>query len=132
METKHTATPWVSKKVRTSIGYCYRVGAQSIVDQDHGGLCLYDDRTSLNPHKDGEQEANAEFIVRACNAHDAMYELIEQFGTAVTDMFEQMLKSGWTDDHGHDVKMNAAMIALKKPVEDAIALRAALAKAGAA
>lgn len=79
-----------------------------------------------------QRQADAERIVTSWNAHDPMYELIEQFGTAVTDMFEQMLKSGWTDDHGHDVKMNAAMIALKKPVEDAIALRAALAKAGAA
>ena len=52
-----------------------------------------------------------------------MYALIEMFGRTVTDMFEQLEKGDWKDDHGHDVRMNAAMIALKQPVRDAIALR---------
>jgi hypothetical protein len=59
--------------------------------------------------------------IQACTE---MYSLIERFGRTVTDMFEQLEKGNWEDDHGHDVRMNAAMIALKQPVRDAIALRA--------
>jgi hypothetical protein len=55
--------------------------------------------------------------------------LIERFGDAVTDMFEQMLRGKWTDDHGHDVRMNKQMMALKPLIGEAIALRAALASA---
>lgn len=70
--TQHTPTPWIVKKVRTQVGYCFNVGPQHIVDDTHGGACLYDDSTSFNPHAEGEQEANAAFIVTACNCHDEL------------------------------------------------------------
>jgi hypothetical protein len=54
-------------------------------------------------------------------------DLIERFGTAVTDMFEQMERGDWVDDHGHRVRMNKAMLDLIPVVEDAIKHRAALA-----
>ena len=63
---------------------------------------------------------------QSVEAFTEMYDLIERFGRPVTDMFEQLEKGNWQDDHGHDVRMNAAMIALKQPVRDAIALRAKL------
>jgi len=53
--------------------------------------------------------------------------LIADFGDKITDMFEQMEKGNWTDDHSHDVRVNAAMCALIEPVQKAIELRAALA-----
>lgn len=51
-------------------------------------------------------------------------DLIEQFGTGVTDMFEQMVRGNWTDDHGHNVRLNAQMFALKPIIADAIVHRA--------
>ncbi len=71
---------------------------------------------------DDEAEANARLIAAA----PAMFALIEQFGRTVTDMFEQMEKCDWKDDLGHLASMNSTMIALKRPVLDAIALRAAI------
>ena len=58
-----TPGEWVFAESPTQIGKCYQVGAQQIVDGGHGGACLYDDSTSLNPHKEGEQKANAALIV---------------------------------------------------------------------
>ena len=51
-------------------------------------------------------------------------DLIERFGTAVFDMFEQMIKGNWIDDLGHDVKMAARMMAFKPIILDAIDYRA--------
>jgi hypothetical protein len=68
-------------------------------------------------------------IVVACNFHAAMYDLIEKFGTAVTDMFEQIERGQWKDELGHKACMNAKMMALIAPVNDAIAIREAIAAA---
>jgi hypothetical protein len=53
--------------------------------------------------------------------------LIQIFGDRITDMFEQMERGHWTDDHGHDVRLNKAMHDLIEPVQQAIEWRAALA-----
>jgi hypothetical protein len=53
----------------------------------------------------------------------AMHDLIEKFGSGVTDMFEQMIKGHWHDDMGHLVAMNKQMSDLKPLVHEAIALR---------
>ncbi len=37
---------------------------------------------------------------------------VQQMGDRVADMFEQMNKGNWIDDHGHDVRMNRAMMDL--------------------
>lgn len=52
--------------------------------------------------------------------------VVQAFGDAATDTFEQMLKGNWRDDHGHPVKNNTAMLALKDAVVKAMELRAAL------
>lgn len=65
------------------------------------------------------------------DSHKEMYDLIEKFGTAVTDMFEQMIKGNWTDDHDHDVQNNSAMRALTPLINEAISLRAKIAEAQA-
>lgn len=62
-----TAGPWLCAVLPTSIGTCWRVWPVSLGDvpPKHGATCLYDDNTSLNPHKEGEQERNARFISAA-------------------------------------------------------------------
>ncbi len=68
-ELRDKATPgeWVVLDKKTSIGRCYRVGPDAIVNADHGGICAYDDRTSMNPHADGEQKSNAALIAHSVN-----------------------------------------------------------------
>jgi hypothetical protein len=72
-----------------------------------------------------EMMADARLIAAAPD----MYDLIEKFGDAVTNMFEQMMRGHWTDDHGHDVQRNTQMAALKPLIIRAISLRVALRKA---
>ena len=81
--TKHTATPWKLSKngdVETIRIFC----------KNGYEVCRASDLPSVfgnNRYGDGgtkEQEANAEFIVRACNSHDALVE-------ACQEMFEELL-----------------------------------------
>lgn len=74
-----------------------------------------------------EAMANAALIAAA----PEMYVLIEEFGDVISDMFEQMIRGHWVDDHGHDVQLNQKMIALKPLIIRAIALRAPIIKAEA-
>ena len=39
--------------------------------------------------------------------------LISQTGDAIAALCEQMLKGNWTDDMGHLVRMNTAMLAMQ-------------------
>ena len=62
-----TPGPWRTVEVPTSIGTCHRIFPLAWGEEPptHGGICAYDDRTSLNPHAGGEQLANARLIARA-------------------------------------------------------------------
>ena len=72
-EREKLGLPYAVVEKPTSIGRCYVVDDADKVGRPHGGVCLYDDDTSLNPHGDGEQKARAAFIVRACNTfHKAL------------------------------------------------------------
>ncbi len=64
--------------------------------------------------------ANARLIAAA----PEMYDLIAEAGDAIADMFEQLTRGKWVDDHGHDVRLNCQMIALTEWIMKAIALRA--------
>lgn len=44
---------------------------------------------------------------------DELKELLQQTGDGIADVFTQMQKGNWIDDHGHDVRMNAAMQNMK-------------------
>lgn len=106
----HTATPWMFRAVPTSSGMCFKVGPEEIIYSDHGGVHLYDDHTSLNPHKAGEQKANAEFIVRAVNAHDDL-------AAALTDLYRFCCLSCADDviaEHPSFVKARAALAKAEK------------------
>lgn len=76
-EGKHTPIPWIFKKVKTSNGYCYKIGSPDMVAGSYGAICAYDDATTLNPHAEGVQQANAEFIVKVCNSYERDQETIK-------------------------------------------------------
>jgi len=57
-------------------------------------------------------------------AQPVAWKIIECFGRGVTDMFEQMNRGNWVDDHGHKVRMNKAMLDLIPIVRAAIEYRA--------
>lgn len=50
-------------------------------------------------------------------------QLLQQTGDGIADLFEQMSQGNWRDDHGHDVKLNAAMINLKDVLRDIMVFR---------
>lgn len=68
-EQKHAALPWAVKEVPTSVGTCFRIGDAKMIEGSHGAIYVYNDRTSLNPHAEDVQQANARFVVTACNSH---------------------------------------------------------------
>jgi len=79
---KATARPWTSKRVKTSIGYCFKIGSLEQVSGDYGAICLYDDQTSHNPRKNGQAEADTALIVKAVNewdAHEAVVEAAKEY-----------------------------------------------------
>jgi hypothetical protein len=49
--------------------------------------------------------------------------LEDRIGDIATDLFEQMLKGNWRDDHGHDVGKNIKMAELKQIVEGILKAR---------
>lgn len=51
---------------------------------------------------------------------------INRFGDKATDVFDQMLKGQWVDDHGHYVWLNISMIELKQVIEDVLDNRQAI------
>lgn len=74
----HTPGPWTMRTVSTSAGVCHRVYPEAWGDPpSHGAICLYDDQTSLNPHPDGEQIANARLIAAAPEMLEALEELVD-------------------------------------------------------
>ena len=55
---------------------------------------------------------------------DGLLDLVNEFGDSVTDMFEQMTRGSWIDDHGHSVLSNTQMLALQKVVTKAMLMLA--------
>lgn len=76
-KTEHTPTPW--KAVETNDDY----GTWEIIADDTG-QCLIATVENDNADMDA-QLADAEFIVRACNSHDALAEALQ----AVMETFER-------------------------------------------
>ena len=75
-DTKHTPLPWHTEDIGRS---CPRVVADQGKKWDNLEICnFYDDVTTEDcingPEYEQKEnhEANAEFIVRACNSHDAL------------------------------------------------------------
>jgi hypothetical protein len=74
-EAKHSPAPWKVETVPTSVGLCHRIVPEKYAGSRHGGICAYDDFTTLNPHPRGEQLANARLIA------------------AVPDLLEQLMEA---------------------------------------
>lgn len=51
--------------------------------------------------------------------HEELLEALGNLGDGVTDMFEQLTRGNWVDDHGHSVLLNAQMIALENSIPEA-------------
>src|ERR1017187_5813972 len=69
----------------------------------------------LKAQLDGEVR-QAEWLQAERNKSMKFKALLKEFGNESTDVFEQMLKGSWVDDHGHSVQMCAAMLRLKAVV----------------
>ena len=81
---KASPGPWKAVASRTAVGVCYRIFPESWGKvPDHGGICAYDDCTSLNPHPKGEQAANAQFIAAARTALPELLDEVERLREAV-------------------------------------------------
>ena len=74
---KATPRPWVFEKVQISIGYCFKIGSAEQVKTPHGPICIYGDRTSLNPRKEGQAEADAQLICDAVNERELVLAVVE-------------------------------------------------------
>ena len=52
------------------------------------------------------------------NMEKDMVPLLQDTGDRIIRVFEQMIKGNWQDDHGHDVRMNVAMLDLRLVLSD--------------
>lgn len=77
----HTPTPWALTTVPTSCGICHRIGPfPSKFGSRETHACIY-----VDYEKNGKELlANAELIVKAVNAHEAMKEALEEL-LGITD-----------------------------------------------
>lgn len=83
----HTPTPWSVRASRNDEGY-----GLLICDEDQTILAGMD--TWLGPTPEAEMEANAAFIVRACNSHAALVEALWKMMKLAAD-FEDAAKGDW-------------------------------------
>ena len=63
---EHTKTPWHDTGLPDSCGY------KAINGDTHNVCVIHHDPNTIK-----EQKANAEFIVKACNSHDALVEALQ-------------------------------------------------------
>jgi len=105
--TDHTPTPWAAVPGEESVIYSPQAGGRAVA------------RTLANPDPTWPAEANAAFIVRACNAHDemlaALKELIEANAAAVPKPGETGLER---NDRWH-ARRNAAFAAARAAIAKA-------------
>lgn len=88
---KATPGSWKAVASRTAVGVCYRIFPESWGKvPDHGGICAYDDYTSLNPHPKGEQAANAQFIAAARTALPELLDEVERLREEVRLLHENI------------------------------------------
>ncbi len=113
-DSQHTPGPWT---LEDQDG-CF----VDVSGKDWGGFAQVCVKMEDDDANKPEGEANAKLI----GISPAMWDLIAETGDAIADVFEQLLRGNWVDDHGHRVNQNSAMAILKDRLNDAIALRAPL------
>lgn len=80
---KHTATPWMEVRGRWVIPAAHaerKIGGSTdkAKDRDYYAACICITGDNPNRFAEGEPEANAAFIVRACNSHDKLVEALKR------------------------------------------------------
>ena len=109
------------------------------------GLALLQE---LRAERDGSRKANQEMVLQvlaalgqAQEAYEAQSKaeaerdrlalanaelkpLLQNIGDGIANMFDQLVKGNWRDDHDHDVKMNVHMLNLQDVLKQIIRFRA--------
>lgn len=111
MTQNHTPTPWTIETVQTSVGFVYKIGPFPWIGDKVNHACIYVDYNNNAP----TLKANAEFIVRACNAHDDLVDALEAVLEAYRDQMSQeydFRASSW-EDRPDEVRDNAINVLAK-------------------
>jgi len=85
-KTKHTPTPWTYDSEGNI--YCEKKHGKQLVGTFAGKgelAVLIADTSTTKPEFGDEAQANAEFIVRACNSNAQLVEALEKYGGHLID-----------------------------------------------
>lgn len=103
MKTQHTPTPWHLSEPPLKENFIY----------DEDGL-LIADVNGFFKREAAENSANADFIVRACNAHDELVEALENLQHADGCYCEASFSSHAGSHPTHSIECQDAIKALAK------------------
>mgnify|MGYP001415310113 CR=1 FL=1 len=106
-ELKHTALPWTLGKGIKTIREAKVSGWQGFVATV---------RSTHGKRPEAEEIANAEFVVRACNAHEDLLEIVKILKEYV-DAGEPLIYFGKLSPHSDDVTLGDMVVAAMKKVE---------------
>jgi len=102
METKHTPTPWKWRTPRTGCRQAYLVGSGEIPIAYLAQPELQDPR---------KRKANATFIVRACNSHDALLKELRNTNNCLIVLCgADLLRSDMKEAIEDQIKKNYAVL----------------------
>lgn len=110
MEAKHTATPWKLAKHGAIVGGTIREYTNGTWQDQIAMACVVQD-------DNGDQLANAEFIVRACNAHDDLVKALQDL-EPILNSAESNASGTAQWEYVRDA-VAAARAAIKKATEEA-------------
>lgn len=69
-------------------------------------------------------DALTEECDRLVKANAELKPLLQNIGDGIANMFDQLVKGNWRDDHDHDVKMNVHMLNLQDVLKQIMRFRA--------
>jgi hypothetical protein len=114
IERKHTPGPWESflDEDWGRVVKCQRTPGSDI-------MCVIDTREVADDKSFEERDANAEFIVRACNAHYDLLEALEEYAGVEIDLTEASCHVGICSMEkcgrcSREIKARAAIAKAKK------------------
>lgn len=88
---------------------------------------LTEERDRLKEIVDGTGLAAAAIAAerdRLAKANAELKPLLQNIGDGIANMFDQLVKGNWRDDHDHDVKMNVHMLNLHDVLKQIMRFRA--------
>ena len=88
---------------------------------------LTEERDRLKEIVDGTGLATAAIAAerdRLALANAELKPLLQNIGDGIANMFDQLVKGNWRDDHDHDVKMNVHMLNLHDVLKQIMRFRA--------